>query len=90
MTCKLNYAFEFIYKAKLDHNLTEHELDYVFLGKSNKTPLLNSAEAMDYKYISLDKLKTDIQINPGSYTEWLKICLSNVCDYISKNNYFEK
>ncbi len=88
ITCKLKYAFEFIYKANLDHNLSEHELDHVFLGKSDKTPVLNKEEAMDYKYISLDDLKIEIQNNPDSYTEWLKICLSNICDHISINNYF--
>jgi len=88
LTCKLNYAFEFIYKAKLDRNLTEHELDHVFLGKSDKAPVINKEEAMNFKYISLEKLKIEIQNNPESYTEWLKICLSNVCDYISNNNYF--
>ncbi|MEG1198654.1 MAG: isopentenyl-diphosphate Delta-isomerase, partial [Algoriella sp.] len=30
--CDLEFKFSFIYKAHLDNNLTEHELDHVFIG----------------------------------------------------------
>ena len=34
MICDLKFKFNFIYKAKLDNNLYEHELDHVFFGFS--------------------------------------------------------
>ena len=36
MACSLKEQFSFIYKAKLDNDLFEHELDHVFFGKSNE------------------------------------------------------
>ena len=78
MSCVLNEVFSFIYKAELDNNLTEHEYDQVLFGITDQIPVLNKAEAEDYKYIKPDQLKIDIQDNPSQYTEWLKISFEKV------------
>lgn len=78
MSCVLNEAFSFIYKAELDNNLTEHEYDQVLFGTTDQIPVLNKAEAEDYKYIKPDQLKIDIHDNPSQYTEWLKISFEKV------------
>lgn len=78
MSCVLNEVFSFIYKAELDNNLTEHEYDQVLFGTTDQIPVLNKAEAEDYKYIKPDQLKIDIQNNPSQYTEWLKISFEKV------------
>ena len=78
MSCVLNEVFSFIYKAELDNNLTEHEYDQVLFGITDQIPVLNKAEAEDYKYIKPDQLKIDIQANPSQYTEWLKISFEKV------------
>src|SRR6185503_9661232 len=36
--CRLRPAFSFIYRAALDHGLTEHELDHVLLGSHDGAP----------------------------------------------------
>lgn len=78
MSCVLNEVFSFIYKAELDNNLTEHEYDQVLFGTTDQIPVLNKAEAEDYKYIKPDQLKIDIHNNPSQYTEWLKISFEKV------------
>lgn len=78
MSCVLNEVFSFIYKAELDNNLIEHEYDQVLFGTTDQIPVLNKAEAEDYKYIKPDQLKIDIQANPSQYTEWLKISFEKV------------
>ena len=78
MSCVLNEVFSFIYKAELDNNLTEHEYDQVLFGTTDQIPVLNKAEAEDYKYIKPDQLKIDIHDNPSQYTEWLKISFKKV------------
>ncbi len=83
MTCDLAYGFNFLYKAVFDDGLTEHELDHVFFGKSNDKPVINNEEVEDFKYIKLEDLKNDIDINPTAYTPWLKICLDKVISHIS-------
>lgn len=72
-TCNLEEVFSFIYKAPFDNGLTEHELDHVMIGKYNDSPIINSEEVADYKWIKLDELKKDISENPQKYTEWFKI-----------------
>lgn len=84
MGCKLEKAFHFIYKSALDNELTEHELDHVFVGFTDDKPVLNSDEAEDFKYISLERLTQEIKTNPDNYTIWLKTCLPQVEQYLQK------
>ena len=84
MKCKLELKFNFIYKAKLDNNLYEHEFDHVFFGVSNNDPKINNQEVDSYDYKPLAFLKKDIVAHPNKYTEWFKICLREV-DKIYQN-----
>lgn len=80
--CDLTFKFKFIYKASLDNGLTEHELDYVFVGTFDDEPNLNSEEVMAYRWVEMEDLKKDIAKNPQNYTAWFKIIfdqyLSNI------------
>ena len=66
-------VFSFIYKAPFDNGLTEHELDHVMVGKFDGNPKINKEEVEDYKWMSLESVKFDIEQNPQNYTEWFKI-----------------
>lgn len=74
----LHKAFDFIYKAKFDHGLTEHEFDHVFTGQYDGPIILNSDEAEDYKWVHLEALKKDLNHNPDDYTVWFKIAFEKV------------
>ena len=78
MSCTLTEQFSFIYKAKLDNDLFEHELDHVFFGKSNEKPVLNIDEVADYKYMSIKAIQQDLIHSPQRYTAWFKICFDEV------------
>ena len=78
MKCELIDLFHFIYKEKLDNELTEHELDHVFIGYSNEIPNFNTEEVCDYKYISFNDLTNDILAHPNDYTFWFKHVMENV------------
>lgn len=71
----LNFAFKFIYYAVLDNGMIEHELDYVYFGKTDVEPILNKDEADNFKYMSMPALQNDIENNAAQYTEWFKILL---------------
>ncbi|MCK5123344.1 MAG: isopentenyl-diphosphate Delta-isomerase [Candidatus Pacebacteria bacterium] len=73
--CELKEIGGFIYKAKFDNGLTEHEYDHVFTGKFDGQPKLNPEEADDYKWIGLEELKKEIKKNPEDFTVWFKIAL---------------
>jgi isopentenyl-diphosphate Delta-isomerase len=72
-----SFAYKFIYTAKLDNDLTEHELDYVYFGQYDHTPNVNPDEVEDWKYIDLPSLKTDMQHHPDRYTEWFKLIVQH-------------
>ena len=72
-TTDLKDTTSFIYKAPFDNGLTEHEFDHILVGKFNENPSLNPDEAEDYKWLTLEEVKEDMNINPGIYTEWFKI-----------------
>ncbi|MFN2261233.1 MAG: isopentenyl-diphosphate Delta-isomerase [Psychroflexus sp.] len=69
----LKETISFIYKAPFENGLTEHEYDYILVGRYNDEPNINPEEVNDWKWISLDDLESDIQKNPEKYTEWFKI-----------------
>jgi isopentenyl-diphosphate Delta-isomerase len=71
------FAYKFIYKVPLDRQLIEHECDHVYLGRFDGEPSINSAEAEDWKFISLSQLKDDIKANPDNYTYWFRLIASH-------------
>ena len=72
MQTDLSELFHFTYKAPLDNQLTEHELDHVFVGCSAQEPLINPNEVMDWKYISHQDLKSELASNPENFTVWFQ------------------
>ncbi len=72
-SCELEDTFWFIYKATFDNGLTEHELDHVMIGKYNAEPKINPDEVAEYKWMTLEDLKTDMKDHPEKYTAWFKI-----------------
>lgn len=67
------FSHRFIYKAALDHDLIEHELDHVYIGTFNGSPEINLNEVEDWKYVDLQWLKEDMQRNASDYTAWFKL-----------------
>lgn len=67
------YKYSFIYRAELDGNLVEHELDHVFVGTYSGTPEINHDEVAEWKYVDMDWLLNDITDRPDAYTEWFKL-----------------
>ncbi len=75
MKAPLSEVFSFMYKASLEHGLTEHEFDHVFTGISDAIPSPDESEVGAWKYIELNALEAEIKNHPEEYTEWFKICL---------------
>lgn len=77
LTCETNFLYKFLYRAELDNNLTEHEMDYVFTGICDANPVVNTHEAADWKFISLAELRQDVLRHPNTYTFWFKEILNH-------------
>ena len=80
----LRKVHDFIYRAELDNDLTEHEFDHVFYGVYNEDPIINKGEADDFKWIDMDSLNKDIRTNGNNYTVWFKIAFKYFYNYLKK------
>jgi len=76
--CELKEVFTFTYRVKFDDGLSENEYDHVFFGKFDGKPDPNPDEVDDWKWVSLEELRKDIQKNPDDYTYWLKVSIDRV------------
>ena len=46
-------------------------------GQFDGVPTLNPSEAVDYKWIKITDLKSEIKLNPDKFTVWLRIMINN-------------
>lgn len=81
----LEELFSFIYKAPFDNGLTEHELDHVLIGRFNGIPEINENEVAAWKWMPLEAIKTDMEINPNNYTAWFKIIFDKFYHHLTQN-----
>ena len=73
--CPLKEIFSFVYRAEVGNGSIEYEYDHVFIGEFNGEPVLNSAEVMDWNWISLHELHKAVQVRPDQYAVWLRLIL---------------
>lgn len=73
----------FIYKAKFENGLIEHELDHIIVGNYNQSPIINSFEVDSWKWMSMKDIKNNIKDQPYNYTAWFKIIFEKYYKYIS-------
>ena len=77
----LTEAFTFLYQADVGNNLTENELDHVFVGISNQDPKPNPAEVSHWNWVTIEELEQELIRNPKKYSPWFRQCFSKVIKY---------
>jgi len=80
---ELEESISFIYKAPFDNGLTEHEYDHILIGKYQNAPNINPEEVLDWKWMSLESVKSDMSLKPELYTEWFKIIFEKFYEHIN-------
>jgi isopentenyl-diphosphate delta-isomerase len=75
MSVYLNEIFQFTYHAVLEHGLSEHEIDHVFLGITNVNPSINLKEVMSFKWITLHELQHEMNAHPEKFTAWFNLLM---------------
>ena len=80
--CDLEKLTDFVYRAELDHGLTEHEFDHVFVGHWNGEPDVNPDEVATYKWMLVEDVANDIAERPHLYTEWFKIIYNEFLKHV--------
>jgi len=78
ITAKLDFQYKFTYKSRYSKDLSEHEIDAVFIGFSDDKPKPDKNEIADYRYTSLKDLKKDISSHPEKFTPWFKLIMKKI------------
>lgn len=73
----LKIMYKFSYYAADFEGWCENELDSVIVGKWDGAIDLNPEEAMDYKWITWDDLKKDIEKEGEIYAPWFKMIVED-------------
>jgi len=77
--CEVKEVSHFIYRAELDQEMIEHELDHVLTGELHQETMpFNPEEVDSISWMSFDDLVEDIQSHPDKYTVWFQIIMKNV------------
>lgn len=75
----------FIYKAKFNNGLTEHEYDHVLLGEYSNTPVaINKEEVAEVKWMSCNAIERFYSENKSQFTPWFYQVYTKSIDFLTK------
>jgi len=70
IACPLRHAGWFVYRADVGGGLVEHELDHVFVGRSDREPRPDPAEVGGWRRLPPGDLRAELERTPGRFTAW--------------------
>ena len=73
LTSELEFLFKFIYQAQYDEAGSEHELCWVYLGRSSDDIVVNDNEIADWRYVSVQQLNHELAVEADKFTPWMKL-----------------
>jgi isopentenyl-diphosphate Delta-isomerase len=69
----LEFLFKFEYQAQYDPQGAEHELCWVYVGRSAERPRANVHEIAAWRYLTPSALCDEIACAPDTFTPWFKL-----------------
>ncbi len=75
---ELAYLTSFIYKAELGNGLWEHELDHLFVGRTDELPQPDPAEVAEWRWASAAELDEELKAAPETFTAWFPLALARL------------
>jgi len=69
----LEYLYKFEYTATFEDLGTEHELCWVYVGRTDAEPVINTTEIMAWRWIDAADLDRELAEQPDAFTPWLKL-----------------
>lgn len=66
----LAFIYKFEYRAEYEDLGTEHELCHVYAGRTSATPMINTTEIADWRWIAPQALDRALTDSPQRYTPW--------------------
>jgi isopentenyl-diphosphate delta-isomerase len=52
------------------------------IGYYHEDPIVNPEEVEDWKWMKIEDIKTDMELNPAIYTVWFKIIFDEFYHYL--------
>ena len=84
---ELREAFCFIYRAKLENGLTEHELDHVLLGHYDGDEFSpDPTEIAELRWWDLDAVLQAVEERPEEFAVWFRLAAPRVVDLLKQAN----
>lgn len=71
--CPLRFLFKFQYQAQFDADGAEHELCWVYAGRSEAEPRVNPTEIAATRWIAPPALDAEMAAQPQAFTPWFRI-----------------
>lgn len=73
LTSKLEFLFKFIYHAQYDEVGSEHELCWVYLGRSDDSVVVNANEIANWRFVPVETLDEELTAESAKFTPWMKL-----------------
>lgn len=70
---RLEYVYKFTYQAAYAGVGAEHELCWVYVGRSNQEVRANRNEIAAVRFLAADELREELEGSPEKYTPWFKL-----------------
>jgi isopentenyl-diphosphate delta-isomerase len=70
--------FHFTYRAELNDELVEHEVDHVFIGAFEGSPEPDPAEVSEWRWIAADALEAELALAPEGFTPWFRLLVTEL------------
>ncbi|MCG8434358.1 MAG: isopentenyl-diphosphate Delta-isomerase [Gammaproteobacteria bacterium] len=70
---ELEYMYKFQYQALFGDTGAEHELCWVYAGRSDDAVSVNASEIAQWRFVSPDDLDKEIASAPEHFTPWFKM-----------------
>jgi len=80
IVCKVEHLDSFVYREVFGE-LSEYELDHVFVGDYGGDFIRNPLEAQEMKYVDMKELAADIRVRPQRYAAWFLTAFPMVYRY---------
>ena len=73
LRAELEFLFKFEYQVQYDAQGAEHELCWVYVGRSAERPCPNVDEIAAWRYVTPQAVQAEIACAPETFTPWFKI-----------------
>lgn len=76
--------FRFLYRAALDNELHEHELDHVFFARFSGIPAPDPSEVQAWRYVPIVQVDEELKRDRDRYTVWFQKCWNEVRQHLDR------